>query len=556
MLIDEVELFGYQQAAFDAFMDRGSLLLALDTGLGKTITAIAICEDLLARRKTKTVIIVMPADLKYQWAKSISRFTDIPSQDKKVKRETIRIPKDEYCAIIDGTPERRAKLYEKAVSDKPEYILIGYDTVVSDYDEYLSQFDFTMAVLDEASKIRTPGAQRSIAIKQRLQCPYRLALTATPIENAPEDVFSIMEWVDRSVLGRFDLFDKAYIRRDANGTVMSYKNLDVLHHKLSSAMFRRSRTDPDVAHHMPKVEHHVWEVRTTPEILEAYTDMADDMIRSYASSPARSGGFSLSAHYGKGGMNTSSGMGEVMSIHTCMEMLLDYPVLIADSADKYQKTGTEGSKYAFEWMQTHHVPTKTPKKDFVVKQVNEILLNDPEAKVILFSRYKGMVNVLTRDLEHHNPVAYHGDMNNTQKAASVASFLDDTDTRVFISSHAGAYGTDLPVANWLINIDIPWGDGLATQINGRHVRASSDFACVNVVDVVTVGTIEERKVAVRRFKNDTAKATIDGVGKATVARDVKSLIKHAQEVVDASAPGLSEDRRSLSGRNRSTLVTT
>jgi superfamily II DNA or RNA helicase len=43
------ELFPYQRDAYDVFMQRGSLLLAFDTGLGKTATATAISEKLLAQ---------------------------------------------------------------------------------------------------------------------------------------------------------------------------------------------------------------------------------------------------------------------------------------------------------------------------------------------------------------------------------------------------------------------------------------------------------------------------------------------------------------------------
>lgn len=535
-----LDLFPYQEQAFDMFMDRGSLLLALDTGLGKTATAIAIAEDLLERRLVRSVLIVVPSNLKYQWAKSISRFTDIPSRVVKVKRKPITIPEEQYCAVIDGDPARRQRIYEMARLSRPEYVIVGYDTLVSDHDEYISGLGCTFVVLDEASMIKTPSAERTQAIKEYTgRTPFRLALTATPIENAPEDVYSIMQWVDRTVLGRFDLFDKAYIRRDSNGGVMGYRNLDVLWGRLSGAMFRRKRTDPDVKAFMPDVEHHVWEVDTSPEILEAYVSMCRDLVEAYDQAPGRTGGsWSLSAHYGMGGSNNDKGnMGKVMGIHTCMEMLLDYPMLIEYSADKYQdETVQGGSEYAARLVDNGFVASReTPKLDYIKRRVDNILTTDEDAKVILFSRYRGTVDILVRDFQSlgYKVVEYHGELSNSAKEAAVSTFLDDEDVRLFISSHAGAYGTDLPVANWLINIDLPWGHGLGTQINGRHVRASSEFACVYVVDVVVRGSIEERKVAVRDFKGAIADAAVDGNGKATIIRDVQALIAHAKEVIQA-----------------------
>jgi SNF2 family DNA or RNA helicase len=522
-------LFPFQELAFSAFMDRGTMLLALDTGLGKTATSIAIAEDLLARRKVRSVLIVVPANLKYQWAKSLTKFTDVPSKPVKVKRKLIDIPLPEYCAIIDGTPERRQKQYELARQLKTEYIIVGYDTLVSDWTD-IETLNCTLSILDEASMIKTPGAERTRAIKDRLRTPYRLALTATPIENVPEDVFSIMQWVDKTVLGRWDLFDKAYVIRSTDGAVLGYKNLNVLFDRLGTAMFRRKRTDPDVCDYLPKVEHHVWEVDTTDEILEAYVDMARDLVDAQAASAPRASTFSLAAHYGASpGTNNVGSMGQVMSIHTCMEMLLDYPPMIAESARK------GGSQYAVDLIASGFVPPDaTPKIDYVVDRVHVILKGDPDAKVILFSRYRGMLNVLHRDLERHGCVQYHGELTPSAKEAAIASFLEDDDVRVFISSHAGAYGTDLPVANWLVNIDLPWGDGLATQINGRHVRASSTFNVVHVVDVITRRTIEARKMEVRMFKAAIALAAIDGKTlNGRVYKDVVSLFKHARLVIEA-----------------------
>lgn len=536
-----INLFPYQEEAFNFFMDRGSLLLALDTGLGKTATAIAICEDLLERRKTRCCLLVVPANLKYQWAKAIAQVTDIPTRQLKVKRKHITVPEEEYCAIIDGDPARRRDQYARAAANRPEYIVVGYDTVVAEYDEYIHALGPTIAVLDEASLIKSPASQRSQAIKECLgYFPYRLALTATPLENIPEDVYSIMQWVDPGVLGRFDLFDKAYIRRDGNGAVMSYRNLNVLWERLSGAMYRKARTDPDVAPYMPDVQYHTWHVDTTPEILESYVGMARDLLTAYDRAPGLTGAFSLSAHYGAGGtQNTKGGMGEVMAIHTVMEQLLDYPPMIVSSAKKYADSdGESGSKYAATVVCDGRTIDydQTPKLDFVIGQVDNILWADPSSKVILFSRYREMVNVTKQGLENlgWGAVEYHGEMSSTAKEAAIAAFLDDDDTRVFVSSHAGAYGTDLPVANWLINIDVAWGGGLGTQINGRHIRASSIFEGVNVVNVVTRGTIEERKVAVREFKDDLSTAVVDGKTlTGTLVKDIKSLIKHAQEVIDA-----------------------
>ena len=71
----------------------------------------------------------------------------------------------------------------------------------------------------------------------------RLALSGQPVENRPEELFSIMQFVDAEVLGRFQKFDRAFITRDHWGKPIRYKNLPVLQNRMAPAMYRKSRED-------------------------------------------------------------------------------------------------------------------------------------------------------------------------------------------------------------------------------------------------------------------------------------------------------------------------
>lgn len=534
----KLDLFPYQWDAFDMFMERGSELLAFDMGLGKTATAIAICEDLLERREIRTALLVVPAGLKYQWAKALAKFTDCPQRTIKLKRQPVNVPELGNCVIIDGTPEQRAKQYALARDLRPEYVIVGIDTLAIDPEE-IESLRATMAVLDEASNIKSPSSARTQAVKEYLNYPYRLALTGTPIENKPEDVFSIMEWVDASVLGRYDLFDKSYIVRDSFGTVKRYRNLDVLNARLSEAMCRKTWADPDVAPYLPEIHYDTWTVTPDEETMDVYKVMARDLLDEYnkaASNMPSLGKFSVSAHYTGLGNKSTGIMGQLMPVHTCMEMLLDHPSLIAKSASKYIETDTQGSKYAYEYWVTRkgRLPGTTPKKDKVVWNTQKILWENTGNKVLIFTHYREMVNILVRDFKGlgWGVTEYHGEMTNRQKEASVSRFLLDPECRVFISSHAGAYGVDMPVANYLVNYDIPWGAGLARQINGRHVRASSEHQDVYVINVVTEGTIEVRKVEVQDFKNGISDAAVDGITETGIlVNDVTALRLHCMEIL-------------------------
>lgn len=533
-------LYPYQQAAFDRFMDRGNLLLAFDTGLGKTATAIAVGEELLELRDIRLCLIVCPANLKLQWARSLAKFTDLPTTVIKVKGESLTIPDPDCCVIVDGPPTQREKQYKRARSTSVEYVITGYDQVVSDFRR-IKQLHPGLVVLDEASAIKTPGTKRTGAVKRHLKAPYRLALTATPIENRPEEVFSIMSWVDEEVLGRHDLFDKTYIKRNPWGAVDGYKHLDTLHERLAPAMVRKTRLDPEVAPYMPDVTSEVWHVPMDDVTLAAYKHMASDLLNAYDSVGDVGGSFDVNAHYGAGTSRDDhrgdkSALGRLMSIHGCMEMLLAHPAVLAQSANLYLTTDNRGSKYASELMlAARELPATQPKLDYLIRAVEEILDSDPGSKILIFTWYKGLLPLITDQLARlgYESTRYDGDMSVKDKEASVQRFKTRPEVRLFLSSHAGAYGTDLPEANWLINYDIPWGAGKATQINGRHVRASSEFAEVHVRDMVVTDSVEERKLGQKGFKGAIASGVIDGKGRANLKSDVTSLKKHAEELLDS-----------------------
>jgi SNF2 family DNA or RNA helicase len=535
-----VDPYPYQADAVDAFLARGSLLLAFDTGVGKTLTAIAIGEELLETRQVRRVLLVVPASLKFQWAKALAQFTDLPTQQVKVKDETITIPKQDACAIIDGTPDRRVRQYA-AIDSRCEYVIVGYDQLVDEWKQ-VRKLRCDYVVLDEASAIKTPGAKRSKAIKRHFRdAPFRLALTATPIENRPEEVFSIMQWVDEDVLGRYDFFDKTYIVRDIFGKVARYQHLDVLHEKLSPAMIRKTRFDPDVAPYMPDVDTDVWDVELDDPTWAAYKDMLTDLLAAY-DGVDNFGGFNVHAHYGqtrddKRGDKTA--LGRLMGIHGTMEMLLNHPELVRESARLYEETDDRGSQYAAGYLGAlQPLPATSPKLNYLAIKVWTILLN-PDAKLLIFCRNKMMLRLIAERFADFDSdvVIYDGDMTVREKEAAVTRFKTNAGVRLFLSSHAGAYGTDLPEANWLINYDIPWGAGLAHQIDGRHVRASSKHDIVHIRDMVCTGTVEERKLAGKKFKNRISSSVIDGAGRAgELKNDVRSLRSHAREVLELDTP--------------------
>jgi SNF2 family DNA or RNA helicase len=541
-------LYEYQDPAVDQFLGRGNLLVAFAMGLGKTPIGIACAEELLGCDDIDVCMIVCEASLIYQWAQRIAEFTDIPKRQIKLrvdgKVQTITVPAKDYCTIIDGKAFQRAGVRHSAAEDrrrqydsvttKTDYIIISYDNAVDDA-RWVRRMKPGLIILDEATAIKSFSAERSQVIKATLSADYRLALTGTPVDNKAEELYSIMQWVDRDILGPWDIFDAEFIVRDDYGRVIRYKNIDTLREKIAPAIARISHDDKRVRAYIPKALHTELYVTPGPKLTAAFTDIAEDLLASLRR-VRRFGDFDLAAYYA-GKNDENSVAGEVMAKLGAIDLLLAHPDLLVMSGQKYEDSQERkakgevrkfwpGSKYAWTKWQDGLVDDigGSAKLDALVKRVPEILGEDDRFKVVVFTRNPDMLDYMADaiGLPH---VQYHGGMSPKAKAAAQSRFTDNPKVRIFLSSDAGARGVDLYTASHLINYDLPWASGKADQRNGRHVRASSQFKNVHIENMITEDTTEVWKRDVLNFKRRIGSAILDGKGhhRGVVENQVASL---------------------------------
>lgn len=518
-------LLPYQPAAVDAMVERKKMLVAYDLGLGKTVLTIAAIESLMDKGAiTEPGIVICLSSLKYQWAEQIRKFTDGTSNP----------------LVIDGTPKQRAAQYAEALDwghTLVDYVIINYEQVVNDW-EFVKQLPTGFIVIDEATAIKSFRSKRSKYVK-KLESPYKFALTGTPVENGkPEELYSIMQFVDPKVLGRFDLFDSTFIVRNHFGGVERYRNLELLNKTLATACVRKRQEDADVAPYLP-------DTRFAEPILvpfdsagsKLYKQIANELLSDLDEALDSFGGaFDIFSHYGQGdqGGPMDELRGRIMSKLTCLRMLCDHPDLVRKSGEAYRPMLGQGSKYAAELLETERLDklSKTPKLNVLKEYVDNFLSEYEGNKIVIFTSYVKMVDIIKESIGYTS-TTYTGQMNAKDKEASKLYFQTDPSCRILISSDAGGYGVDLPQANLLINYDIPWNAGLAIQRNGRIRRASSTWKNIVIQDILMEGSIEERQHSMLAQKIAVANAVVDGEGindKGGVTMSAGTLRAFLQEV--------------------------
>jgi SNF2 family DNA or RNA helicase len=500
-------LLPYQPEAVEKMIDRKKMLVAYDLGLGKTVLTIAAIEDLMDRGEiTEPGIVICLSSLKYQWASQIEKFTNGSSR----------------ALVVDGTQKQRAEQYHEAFEWRKngiDYVIINYEQVVNDWT-FVSSLPRGFIVVDEATAIKSFKSKRSRYVKQ-LDSKYKFALTGTPVENGkPEEIYSIMQFVDPKVLGRFDLFDATFIVRNQFGGVERYRNLPTLHKTLSKAIVRKRQQDPDVAPFLPE------EIKAEPILIQfdrksavlyrqISTELLDDLDEALNSFGPRFDIFSHYADSDQGGIGDQL-RGKIMSKLTALRMLCDHPDLLRHSADIFNAMSNEGSKYAWELKDAGMLQDlkHAPKLDVLVDFADNFLSEYSGNKVVIFTSYVLMTDIIAAALtkKGYGCSTYTGQMDAKTKEASKVEFQNNPDCRVLVSSDAGGYGVDLPQANMLINYDLPWNAGLAVQRNGRIKRASSTWNSVVIQDLLIDGSIEERQHALLEQKNAVANAVVDGEG--------------------------------------------
>jgi len=224
--------------------------------------------------------------------------------------------------------------------------------------------------------------------------------------------------------------------------------------------------------------------------------------------------------------------GTIMAKMGVLRMLCDNPEIVRNSAatweaEKVNCVGKEKPKHGSEWaakVVANGVldPIKAkPKLTGCVELIEQILDEDPANKVVLFSFFIDNLDAIQAATEHlTRSVQFKGAMNARQREEAKDVFRMDNGCRLFLSSDAGGYGVDLPMANYLISYDLPWSSGKLDQREARIIRASSEFEHVNLISMVVHNSIEQWQHEMVTQKRDIGSAFVDGKYKQDKGLDV------------------------------------
>ena len=409
-----------------------NLVLADEMGLGKTIQTLALLASDVV--ENLPALIICPTSLIENWARESARFTP----ELKV-------------LVISGND--RKGLWEKAMAH--DICITSYSLIRRDV-ELFQGLRFRYVILDEAQHIKNPATANAQACKM-VESIHRLVLTGTPLENSPEDLWSIFDFLHHGLLGTLNSFRSRYVVNP------SPEVLKELADRIAPFMLRRRKAE--VSRELPPKQEQI-----------LYCEMGAAQRAFYEK-------FRLQGRELMERLRNSDGKDsrfEMLSVLLRLRQICCDPALLP--ADLNPDV-TESAK---------------------MELLKELLLESVDSghKVLLFSQFTSLLHRIRDWMDSQSMKYEYLDGSTTDRMAHVDNFNNSPDIPVFLLSlKAGGVGLNLTSADTVIIYDPWWNPAAEAQAEDRSHRIGQTRA-VTCIKLIVENSVEEKVLELQKLKAD------------------------------------------------------
>ena len=457
------ELRNYQKQGVDflcRMTDRHfNVILADEMGLGKTVQLLAMLGKRLDRNGNPALIIC-PASLITNWVREAEKF--LPG-----------------VRVTAPTGNDRKVLWKEP--DSYDIGVISYSAARLAGDK-LKQVDFSYLVLDEAQHIKNPGSGNAKNCKG-IQAAHKIVLSGTPLENSPEDLWSIFDFLQPGMLGPAASFKKRYITGG--------QDIPELHNELACRIspFILRRTKKEVANDLPE--------RTEKLV---YCDFSKEQKALYDSVLAE--GRETLANSQNDPVQRNAA---IFNTLLRLRQICCAPALLPDGRG-------------------NDVPSA--KEELLHELMDEIL--DSSHKMLLFSQFTSMLKRITPVLKEKNIPCEYLDGSTRNRQDKVDNFNNNPDIPLFLLSlKAGGTGLNLTSADTVVIYDPWWNPAAELQAADRTHRIGQNKP-VTIYKLVVRDSIEEKILALqgrkRELFNQVIEASQDDSSKLSI-EELRELLE-------------------------------
>lgn len=427
-------------------------VLADDMGLGKTLQVITTLlkykeEGLLEKEKA---LVVAPTGLLTNWETEIAKFA----------------------------PTLKTKIYHGSnrkfeATDDFDVLISSYGIVRSDAKE-LKKKKWHSLVIDEAQNIKNSNTEQSKALKT-IGANHFIAMSGTPVENRLSELWSIMDFSNRGLMGNSKEFSQTYgipieINNDA-GVAEQLKKVT------APFMMRRLKSDKTIISDLPdKIE------------MDCYSALAKEQATLYEATLEKA-----MKDIEEMELSDSKAMfvrqGLVLQMIMALKQICNHPT-------QFLKNNILDASLS-------------GKIDLLFDKLDSII--ESGEKVLIFSQYTEMGKLLKYFITERykeEPLFYHGGCTLKQRKEMVDGFQNNRADKVFILSlKAAGTGLNLTAANHVIHFDLWWNPAVEAQATDRAYRIGQK-SNVMVHRFITKNTFEEKINDMIQAKKALAEMTV------------------------------------------------
>lgn len=418
-------------------------LVADEMGIGKTLTALGF--HLSPRRLSQdlpTLVVCPNGDLVRKWR------TD-------AERHLPGLPILPYWGTHRTLPPLR---------DNP-IIVTTYDTLASDID-ILSRQRWGIVIADEAQKIKNTATRAARAIRQ-LTPAIRVALTGTPLENHPGELWALLDWLNPDLFDTRARFESRYVAplqhaasRDAADALR-----ERIHAIMSPVILRRTKQDPGISPELPPRRDQTHIV----ELSNAQRGLLEGLARD------------TGMQFRTCGTTRKSGQ--------AAWRLSEAERKICNSPAHYLGSGAQtvaADPAAAERDAPKLKRLRTLVEDIVTRDESALVFSPSAVMAGLVDTYLRCVGVTS--------ALFHGQLPAPRKRRALHAIANGDISVLVVTVGSGGTGLDITRPNHVIHYDRPWNPALEDQASAR-VHRYGQRRDVQVHYLMHANSIEEHIAA-------------------------------------------------------------
>lgn len=489
---------------------RVRLLVADDVGLGKTIEAGLIMNELIARQIVRKILVICPASLREQWQETLFNFFKlefkiISSLHKKYLEKGLPIglsPWDYFQRLITSVD------YAKSKTNLNEVLSYEWDLVI--VDEAHSCARPHLASATQSVTMQRFELIREISKKSK----HLLLLTATPHNGYTDSFTSLIEFLDIQATNAKDLdfIDKNKARKH----VCQRTRADVVRWLEEEGGGFNPFPERD------KKEIHVESLtKTEANVYQRLQQYSKEIMRLLSASNLKNIAQFTVLHFLKRSLSSPRAL--KISLRNRIEKLklgLEDAEIHAEEiksvlveSDNLENISTEEAHQRIErttfgrsvseleiklleeiYGEVNKIQPQSDSK--YTKLVKEVIseLFGYNNKIIIFTRYKDTLEYLQNNLEKDFTLAkilnIYGDMKSEQRKEKFIEF-EKAEKAILIATDCISEGMNLQyLCSQVIHYELPWNPNRLEQRSGRVDRFGQPEKIVHIRTIIVDGTLD------------------------------------------------------------------